>query len=342
MRKIALGVCLAVAAAGCGNEAADDGDRLSGAEQLAACRAAQQGLDQFAREHPEVPIDELRRQADENCRKGFPRAPTPSVPRQFQASPGCRARSLEGGPLRRVPGVPKSGTPRVGGIRLPRGSRCPAHWASDAPVESPYRLAARLAAAFPKTGLWPLLWIGTDDPDAYVVTTGDVGKVDRLDAEEVLQRAWEEFAGNTPPFDEFPGLAPARRPSAPAAPFGILEDDPIDNGAGVELMWLVLVPVDRPADAMTVMGTFPTETLSDERISAVLRSWEDRFGAVLTALGPGEIAVSVPSPPEGTEQTLRIAAEHFALGQGNTAPAALPEYARGLEGATVWRLGWPD
>ena len=341
MRRIALGVCLAIAAAGCGDDDANTGDRLSGLEQAAACRAAQQGLDQFAREHREVPIEELRRQTDENCRKGFPRAPVPTtIP--VQSSPGCRARALEGGPLRRAGRVPSSGTLLVAGIRLPRGSRCPAHWASDAPVEKPYGIAARLAAAFPKTRLWPLLWIGGDDPDAYVVNTGDADKVARLDAREVLAQGWEKFAGNTTPFDEFPGLAPARRPSGANAPFGILEDNPIGNGAGREPMWLMLVPVNRPADALTVMGMFMTETLSDERISAVLRSWEERFGAVLAAIGPGEIAVSVPSPPGDVEQTLRIAAEHFALGQGNTTGTTLRQYTRELEGAPVWRLGWPD
>jgi len=48
-------------------------------------------------------------------------------------------------------------------------------------------------------------------------------------------------------------------------------------------------------------------------IAAVLRSWEDRFGARLLEVGYAAIRVLVSRPPQTSEAAQLIAAEHFAF-----------------------------
>jgi len=67
--------------------------------------------------------------------------------------------------------LPPSGRPSVAGIRLPTGHRAAGGlllWSTDQPVRDPLELAQRLAAAFPHTGLWPLLWPAWDKPAPYM------------------------------------------------------------------------------------------------------------------------------------------------------------------------------
>jgi hypothetical protein len=63
--------------------------------------------------------------------------------------------------------LPFNGSPRVGGVRLPPGHRAGdglPEWETDAAPSDAIDLAARLADAFPRTGLWPVLWSFPDEP----------------------------------------------------------------------------------------------------------------------------------------------------------------------------------
>jgi Domain of unknown function (DUF4253) len=110
---------------------------------------------------------------------------------------------------------------------------------------------------------------------------------------------------------------------------------------------LMLVPSNRPADAITAVGFVPAE-LDVGAVSAVLRSWEERFGAVAVELGPSEISLSVPAFPTTAEQALLIAAEQHALAPWQDAgrPGALRERAQGLLGDTtrprLWECAFTD
>jgi hypothetical protein len=78
-------------------------------------------------------------------------------------------------------------------------------------------------------------------------------------------------------------------------------------------------------------------------IGAVLRSWEDRFGARLLWIGPGaEIRLLVDRPPRTFEATAQVANEHWAFadefnGQGRT---SIHDLAIALIEAPVWRFCW--
>jgi hypothetical protein len=78
---------------------------------------------------------------------------------------------------------------------------------------------------------------------------------------------------------------------------------------------VMLVPVNRPADVVSVLGIGMTVYHSDDELTAILRSWEERFGAVVSALGPGTLDLAVGAPPRNEDDARRFAAEHAAFAQ---------------------------
>ena len=346
-------VVATLALAGCAGSDEDDRGELSAEEQLRLCVGSRLAADEFEREFPDGPSDEVKRQVEEACRRGFEMVPTPPPPEAKRAS-GCgvldpsfgrRARlgrRTAEAPPRPVPffapragAVPRTGSPAVGGVKLPRGSRCPHHWATDEPVEDPAALAARLADVFPETGLWPVIWDWPDDPDPYMEGTTNPDKAARLDPETVLRRSWSENRVGKRPF---PGLAPGSDEvdsNVVRDPFGTFAESrraewPTSDGATI-----LLVPATRPGEVISVLGMFQTELLTDEELTAVLLSWEERFAAVLTALGPGTMNVVAGAPPKSSDQAVRLAAEHAAFAPEDDAKPDLPS-------KHLWPFGWPD
>jgi hypothetical protein len=92
------------------------------------------------------------------------------------------------------------------------------------------------------------------------------------------------------------------------------------------------VPMYRPADAIGISGLMQSEVMSDVAIDAVVRSWEERFGTVLTAMGPGSLALVVDRPPTSAGDARRVAAEQLALAPDDDPPSE----------QRFWELGWPD
>jgi Domain of unknown function (DUF4253) len=87
-------------------------------------------------------------------------------------------------------------------------------------------------------------------------------------------------------------------------------------------------------------------------VSAVLRSWEERFGAMVVGLGFATVTLLVTRPPRTDDDALRVAAEVAALcpdalWQPEEMPPYLPReatldaMARHLVRGSVWRL-WFD
>ncbi|MGY0234197.1 DUF4253 domain-containing protein [Longispora urticae] len=217
----------------------------------------------------------------------------------------------------------------------------------------------------PAVGLWPLLLAGSShNPDRpWVdgeVAPGMMIDSDTFDAETVLAQMWadatdidgeddhltrEERLAVTAPFDDqWPGLAPAGTPTYD--PDSIVADyiqHLLDDG-GLHNLRLGLIPATRAADTITAAGwTGPCNYDNNmAKYSAVLRSWEERFGARVVAVGFDTLHVAVAAPPTTIEHALHIAAEHFAFCPDNIwqGRGDLHAYAEAITGVANWEFWW--
>ena len=147
----------------------------------------------------------------------------------------------------------------------------------------------------------------------------------------------DEFLATLEPFGtRFPGLA-----SAAAGP---------DNEGAVERTAretngrLGLVAVARPADAVAAIGwSGPVNHYEDVGLlAAVLRSWEDRFAAVVVGIGFDTLTLAVQRPVRDRLTAEALAAEHLAMCSDNIFQGAggIREYARTLLQAARWDFWW--
>ncbi|RFU21153.1 DUF4253 domain-containing protein [Geodermatophilus marinus] len=224
------------------------------------------------------------------------------------------------GPLRLGPVAPGSGRPVVG--RTTDDEPPPAVlWVTDAEVPDAVAAWATLAGHFPQTGLWPLLLQGLYDGSGRPWDSGEFhpateGEIAAIDVRQVLEDGWrgslvpinDPWAPGTGPLapfhPTFPGLAPAQ-PGPPVQTFV-----PATGGARIGL-----VSCRRPADAIGVAGWLGALNVWQQpaTVSAVLRSWEDRLGAIVVGLGFATLTLLVTRPPETDDDALRVAAEVAAL-----------------------------
>ena len=208
----------------------------------------------------------------------------------------------------RAGALPPDGPATVAGVELPPGTACGTYWATDDPLTEMPPMS-RLTAAFPKTGLWPVLWLPPDaHPRDHLRGDGDPRAADRLDAESILRGIWRDrFPGY-----RFRGLAQR----VPGAGRGELAGDPwrtlthpMREERGPAPV-LVLVSVNRPADVVAALAPRTTELMSDAERTAVLRSWEERFGAVPMIMEPDSLNVGVDAMP--SRSRLRELARTFS------------------------------
>ncbi|WP_028063983.1 DUF4253 domain-containing protein [Solirubrobacter soli] len=191
---------------------------------------------------------------------------------------------------------------------LPPGEwyRDQAYWLSDGVVDDVAGACVTHARAFSETGLWPLAW-GTSDlyDEEEVSGGGGVDAVDALDAADVIAAHWDTTSsyGDRLSLDG-PGLAPASVWSTALAPEKRFA--PLRSYTGHRLM---LLPCSHPADAIAVLDPFCESEVTTAEISAVLRSWERRFDAVLIAIEDTVLTFSVGAPPATHEQALLLGAE---------------------------------
>jgi hypothetical protein len=129
----------------------------------------------------------------------------------------------------------------------------------------------------------------------------------------------EDWPQQWPPDDQWPGLAPAVPDSGQDAAEvirGVLEE--VLRVAGLVFSprpYLALVPAERPADIPAVMA-WDAEA-PHGLLSAMLRSWEDRFGARVVAFEGATLHVSVARPPVTAAGASLVAFEHVLLGDDN-------------------------
>lgn len=239
----------------------------------------------------------------------------------------------------------------------------PVLWLSDQPP--PSGLWARLSAEHQRSGLWPLLLdalhLDAERPwQAGELWPEDMSSPDQHDAGQLLAAWWSSHTEHDDPDDElsprerlevtapygdrWPGLA---APGAPHHdPDQHADDCAEDLLRAKPAMRLGLVAADRGADALTLCGWQGAANYTNDtaELSAVLRSWEDRFGACVIAAGFSELYLSIAAPPTTTSHAQAVAAEHFAFCPDNiwqgTRPFTLAGYAESLLNAPTWSFWW--
>jgi hypothetical protein len=179
--------------------------------------------------------------------------------------------------------------------------------------------------------------------DPAVVLGSRWSRQARVPAEEEEPDPWyrEQARLQIAPFSgDFPGLAPASAHALdPAQVRAAL--------AGLPSARIGLAAASRPADALAAMGWQPGNwTEGVEPVTAVLRSWEARFGTRLLAVGYDEFKLLASRPPRDQAAAQVLAAEIFALTHEFTrnwdtdALTAVHEIADSLTRSPIWGFWW--
>lgn len=251
-------------------------------------------------------------------------------------------------------------------------------WVSDEPLPGAAERWVIAQGAHRRTGWWPLLL--APDIDLRSFDGPSIESVDAesflaerwksQDVQLYVDPEGDLRPGGHLPYDAWPGLAPASAgpgpgpgpdPDAAAAstvarpelkhghvsdPFSHLALDPHAPGPSPFVdaegrARLGLVETPDSAGAIAASG-WAHELGGGPECTAVLRSWQERFGARLVALGDDWLAVTVarPVPTDAIDQAHRVAAEHVAFCSEILGEVAFEEYARTLIATTVWLFWW--
>lgn len=241
-------------------------------------------------------------------------------------------------------------------------------WVSAAPISDPVATWTGCQRRQSVTGLRPVLCY----PDLGVSPVA-LALVDAVDLEHVLEQAWllyreaqlawlaappmeasvppevarfiEPFEDDPgAPFDEWPGLAPAAEQTADhpdEVARRVFAHWMADNPYPVEHCHLALVAAARSADIPAVLGWDADAPIP--LLCALLRSWEDRFGARVIAVVGSTVHVSVAHPPRTEEQALHLALEHVLTTADSVIkdpPVPYEDYAASLIGNHLWSFWW--
>ena len=248
---------------------------------------------------------------------------------------------------------------------LPDGS--PTMWQSDGRVADPVGLWEYCDRSAAATGIWPVLSGFGDYQPIYPWPPRTPARVEDVGLERELRAMWEalrtrqaegppsrdffpdhdiyasvleDWPLQWPPYDQWPGLAPAVPDSG--------QDSAEVNrrvlgealaGPSPVRPYLALVRAERPADIPAVMAWDAEAPL--ELLSAMLRSWEDRFGARVVAFEGATLHVSVARPPVMAADASLVAFEHVLLGDDNhRGELHYSNYAESLVGDHHWQFWW--
>ncbi len=266
--------------------------------------------------------------------------------------------------------VPADGPVRLGSVQLPVGRRIsewndapPRLWATAQPVPNAGEIWQALTDMHPDTGLVPILLGFLDGGhEGRPWDNGELGPrcdltaVDQLDAATVLAREWAgsvptaaeledpEWAAMVAPYGEpFPGLAGSQDQALTKAELARALDwlGPARIG---------LVPAARPADVLALVGYDGTVNGygTPELLSVALRSWEERFGAVLAEVGFAHIRLLARRPPRTLEDAQAVAAELWSfcdefwpIDKPGTAVRDVGSIAQRILDIPIWSL-WLD
>jgi hypothetical protein len=240
----------------------------------------------------------------------------------------------------------------------------PALWLSDGPASE--SLWTRAYADRLHSGLWPLLLEPLSHDERFrpwesgELSLDDSTPADLHDPGSLLAEWWADYTSHDPgskplpdPADRhavtapygtrWPGLAPAVTPVAD--PDSMALQYAAHLLSQERSLRLGLVAATRGSGALAAAGwTGPLNYVSDTgQIAAIVRSWEDRFGARVVGAGFADLYMSVAAPPTTMDEALPVAAEHFAFCPDNIwqgRPGTLTGYASRLVGINSWQFWW--
>jgi len=252
------------------------------------------------------------------------------------------------------------------------GSGGPVAWATIDAVPGPGRVWQALSDMAPDNGLVPFLLDSLDVTsrpwdDGEFNDPADLSPLSGIDAGDLLASMWrgemgyedepglggddfdndygddedefdEEFAEMIAPFSrQFPGLAPAVDQQLSAQEIQRALDSLRSARIG-------LAVASRPADVLPSIGwdgacNWTSDALP---IAAVLRSWEERFGATLLTIGFAEIQLLAHRPPRTRQAAQLLAAEQFAFcdecaGKGLHDVSSITDH---LLRSPIWTFWW--
>jgi hypothetical protein len=215
-----------------------------------------------------------------------------------------------------APSTARGGTKTIHGVVLSPGLRqpdgAPTYWVSHEHVSGVVEIAGTIAEDFPQTGLWPLVWTSADDPRHYLDEPASVSDIDAADPDGLLRAGWSDYVRHHH-IDSINDPGPPSLPPSPPAQRVDRRGSMTDLGTvAVVDARLMVVACSRPADAIALIGGVGSP-VPGAIISAVLRSWEQRFGAVPVAIEPGHFWLAVPMPPYERDRAHDVAAEYCAF-----------------------------
>jgi hypothetical protein len=254
----------------------------------------------------------------------------------------------------------------------------PVAWATTDPVPDSGRVWAALSELHPETGLVPIQLHGLRVDSMFpsdrqglpgdalrpwdngeFFTPEDPREADRIDVAAHLEALWHDWVSWSDEDDPetaerrgpygpaWPGLAPPERtPLTPAEQQHALDvvlprirqahrDTPVAR--------IGLVPAGRPADVLAVIGWDRLVPRGESLLplTAVLRSWEDRFGARLIDVGLENLRLFVERPPRTLQAAQRLAAEQAVIADDCIDGARnIPDIAARLVNAPIWTFWW--
>ena len=277
------------------------------------------------------------------------------------------------GPVRLGPVVLPAG-------KLITANRRPEHvaWVTVDPVPGSGRVWAALSELHPRTGLVPIQLDGMRDDTLFprdrqglpsdalrpwdnseFSAPRDPREADGIDVGATLEELWRdsvwanvddpEAMEQWAPFTlEWPGLAapegaPLTAAERQAALDVVLPRIRQENQATPDAR-IGLVPASRPADVLATIGWDGLANRGEQALTpliAVLRSWEERFGARLIDVGFADLRLLVERPPRTLLEAQRIAAEQVVLADECLAAAReIPDLAGLLVDAPIWTFWW--
>ncbi|MCW2923732.1 MAG: hypothetical protein JWM98_1136, partial [Thermoleophilia bacterium] len=238
-----------------------------------------------------------------------------------------------------------------------RGRRAAALWAADAPTPASPAAWRALASAFEHTGLWPVLLDDAAPGDGWVDQLApsppappvEVGAVAAHLAAAV--RAWsEELTPDLPSTDPdyhrelVALLATDAAAGRPASATGRRPDAIAHASAALDAAHLGVVACTRPAQVLErIAWPGARDALDPALLTAVLASWEGRYGALVLGLSADVVTFAVTRPPATIEEAREAAAEQLAACPALTDDwDGFDAHAAALVDAPAWRLRWRD